>query len=169
VRKREWKCFWLGVLVVSFSFAVVIGAIVARHLFRLERVVATHNAPAIVRAYAETYAGHPLPDLGFGDSLESGDKFRVYEAGIGKMPAQLAYVLASALRSPDRLQASELIRLESENAKLKRQLAERAGVTAVQLNDGSVAVRVPDRAVEPFKVTGHEGFFVRADLQLGPD
>ena len=165
-QKREWKCFWLGVLVMSLLFFLIIGVLAAAHLYRLDRVVATHNAPEIVRAYAEAFARHPLPDEGFNDSLETGALFKAYEDGIGKMPPQLAYTLASAFLSHNRMESDALIRLKIENAKLKQQLAERSQISTVALDDGSVAVRVPSGgAIEPFLVIDHKGYYVRIDLR----
>jgi hypothetical protein len=99
VECREVAGYWIKVALLSTIISLIFAFVLLLYTYRLERVIATRNAVAIVRAYSEAFSAQPLPES---DSLSGAAKYNgqlaAYERGIGEMPPQLALVLAQALK-----------------------------------------------------------------------
>lgn len=162
VYSREVKSFWLLAAAFGLMFSIPITAIVAANGYRLDRLIATRNAPEIVRAYADAFAHHPLPSDISQDSLDWLDLDGPYQRGIEQMPPQLAYVLTAALVKQDFGTPSEFNLLRRQNEKLKRLVAETAGMQVENRSDGTRWVRIADVYPRTFEIRGQDGLYAHA-------
>jgi hypothetical protein len=161
VYSREVKSFWFLAAAFGLMFSMPMAVIIAANGYRLDRLIATRNAPEVVRAYAEAFAHHPLPSNIAQDSLDWLDLDGPYQRGIGQMPPQLAYVLSAALVQQDFGSPSEFNALRKEIENLKRRVADMAGVKVVELSDGTRAVRIAEGDPHTFLLDRYEGVYSR--------
>jgi len=159
VEKRRYMWFWGWVTLVAFGFSMVFASIGYSQYYRLERVLATSNAPAIVRAFAEAFARHPLPGDSLDDPLDNPKDFEAYVHGIGQMPPQLALVLACSVGLTPHGPSAEVNALNKEIEILRQSPAQRAGAQLVHLPNGTWAVRISGFQDDMFTLPGHEGLY----------
>jgi len=168
VERRRYFGFKTWVTVLAFAFSLVFAAIGYWQFYRLQRVVATRNAPAIVQAFAEAFSHHPLPTGSLSDPFDSPKDIEAFAHGIGQMPPQLAFALGSAVGIVGRGSPAELAELKAEIERYKQTAAYRAGAQLVLLRDGSWAVRVTDDSRGYFPLPGYAGQYARAYADLAP-
>ena len=165
VYSREVKSFWVVAAAFGLTFGLTVGlmfaAIAAANAYRLDRVVATRNAAAIVKAYGEAFSHHPLPEDIYQDALEWADLDGPYQKGIGLMPPQLTYVLSAALVAQNFGSPSKFNGLVQEIERLKLKVADKENIELVGFGDGTRAVRIADGYPQAFPIENHDGLYAR--------